>query len=36
MDQGMDNCMAFLDASKAFDKIWYKGANSNKLVLIPT
>jgi len=25
MDQGMDNCMAFLDASKAFDKVWHKG-----------
>ena len=25
LDNGEDNCMVFLDASKAFDKVWHKG-----------
>jgi hypothetical protein len=25
LDNGKDNCMVFLDASKAFDKVWHKG-----------
>lgn len=25
LDNGNENCMVFLDASKAFDKVWHKG-----------